>query len=331
MIRLLIAFLLSFALSVILMPLVIKFFKKKSANQTILGYVENHKEKNGTTTMGGVIFIINTLLLAFVFLRYDTTWFMILMISVFFGVLGLMDDYLKVKYRQNLGLRPYQKIIGQLGISIIFALFVYFSYQGGNIFIPFTENSFDIKFCVIPLVVVVLIASSNSVNLTDGLDGLAGKVSLIYLVMFTIITSLVSNHLYQSGETGQILSNIQNINILSMLFAGAILGFLMFNTSKASIFMGDVGSLCLGGYIGAAACVLGMELILPILGFCFVFSAISVILQVAVFKLKKRRIFKMAPFHHHLQMSGLSEPKIVAIYSAITLCIGIICIIFYLL
>ena len=331
MIRLLIAFLLSFALSVILMPLVIKFFKKKSANQTILGYVENHKEKNGTTTMGGVIFIINTLLLAFVFLRYDTTWFMILMISVFFGVLGLMDDYLKVKYRQNLGLRPYQKIIGQLGISIIFALFVYFSYQGGNIFIPFTENSFDIKFWVIPLVVVVLIASSNSVNLTDGLDGLAGKVSLIYLVMFTIITSLVSNHLYQSGETGQILSNIQNINILSMLFAGAILGFLMFNTSKASIFMGDVGSLCLGGYIGAAACVLGMELILPILGFCFVFSAISVILQVAVFKLKKRRIFKMAPFHHHLQMSGLSEPKIVAIYSAITLCIGIICIIFYLL
>lgn len=331
MIRLLIAFLLSFAMSVILMPLVIKFFKKKSANQTILGYVENHKEKNGTTTMGGVIFIINTLLLAFVFLRYDTTWFMILMISVFFGVLGLMDDYLKVKYRQNLGLRPYQKIIGQLGISIIFALFVYFSYQGGNIFIPFTENSFDIKFWVIPLVVVVLIASSNSVNLTDGLDGLAGKVSLIYLVMFTIITSLVSNHLYQSGETGQILSNIQNINILSMLFAGAILGFLMFNTSKASIFMGDVGSLCLGGYIGAAACVLGMELILPILGFCFVFSAISVILQVAVFKLKKRRIFKMAPFHHHLQMSGLSEPKIVAIYSAITLCIGIICIIFYLL
>lgn len=331
MIRLLIAFLLSFALSVILMPLVIKFFKKKSANQTILGYVENHKEKNGTTTMGGVIFIINTLLLAFVFLQYDTTWFMTLMISVFFGVLGLMDDYLKVKYRQNLGLRPYQKIIGQLGISIIFALFVYFSYQGGNIFIPFTENSFDIKFWVIPLVVVVLIASSNSVNLTDGLDGLAGKVSLIYLVMFTIITSLVSNHLYQSGETGQILSNIQNINILSMLFAGAILGFLMFNTSKASIFMGDVGSLCLGGYIGAAACVLGMELILPILGFCFVFSAISVILQVAVFKLKKRRVFKMAPFHHHLQMSGLSEPKIVAIYSAITLCIGIICIIFYLL
>ncbi len=331
MIRLLIAFLLSFALSVILMPLVIKFFKKKSANQTILGYVENHKEKNGTTTMGGVIFIINTLLLAFVFLQYDTTWFMTLMISVFFGVLGLMDDYLKVKYRQNLGLRPYQKIIGQLGISIIFALFVYFSYQGGNIFIPFTENSFDIKFWVIPLVVVVLIASSNSVNLTDGLDGLAGKVSLIYLAMFTIITSLVSNHLYQSGETGQILSNIQNINILSMLFAGAILGFLMFNTSKASIFMGDVGSLCLGGYIGAAACVLGMELILPILGFCFVFSAISVILQVAVFKLKKRRVFKMAPFHHHLQMSGLSEPKIVAIYSAITLCIGIICIIFYLL
>ena len=119
--------------------------------------------------------------------------------------------------------------------------------------------------------------------------------------------------------------------MLSMLFLGAILGFLMFNTSKASIFMGDVGSLCLGGYIGASACILGMELILPILGICFVISALSVILQVVVFKLKKRRIFKMAPFHHHLQLSGLSEPKIVAIYSSITLCVGVICIIFYLL
>ena len=105
-----------------------------------------------------------------------------------------------------------------------------------------------------------------------------------------------------------------------MLFAGSILGFLMFNTNKASIFMGDVGSLCLGGYIGASSCILGQEFLLPILGICFVFSALSVILQVAVFKIKKKRIFKMAPFHHHLQLSGLSEPKIVAIYSTTTIC-----------
>ena len=331
MIKLLIAFIISFLLSLILMPLIIKFFRKKSASQTILGYVETHKDKNGTTTMGGVVFIITTLVLSFFFLEYDNVWFMCLLVSVFFGVLGFMDDFLKVKYKQNLGLRAYQKIIGQAGIAIIFAIFIYFSAQAGNLFIPFTESEIDIGLFVIPLVIVVLIASTNSVNLTDGLDGLAGSVSLIYLIAFTVITSLIGLNLYNAGETGAIITNISNINVLSMLFAGAILGFLMFNTSKASIFMGDVGSLCLGGYIGASACILGLELLLPILGFCFVFSAISVILQVMVFKIKKKRIFKMAPFHHHLQMSGLSEPKIVAIYSSLTLCIGIICVILYLL
>lgn len=332
MIKLLLAFLFSFVLSLILMPLIIKFFKSKQASQTILGYVENHKDKNGTLTMGGVVFIITTLLLAFVFLEYNTTWLIVWLTSVFFGFLGLMDDYLKVKYKQNLGLRAYQKIIGQVGISIILALYIFFfSKIGGVIYLPFLEKSINIGFLVVPLVILVMLATSNSVNLTDGLDGLAGNVSFVYLIIFTVITTILANNLYNTGETGEILTNIQNVNVLSMLFAGSILGFLMFNTSKASIFMGDAGSLCLGGYIGASACVLGLELILPILGFCFVFSSISVILQVIVFKLKRKRIFKMAPFHHHLQMSGLSEPKIVIIYNAITLAIGVICIIFYIL
>lgn len=330
MIKLLLAFLSSFIISLVLMPLIIKFFKKKSASQTILGYVENHKEKNGTITMGGVVFILTTLALAFIFLKYDTLWFMCLLVSVFFGMLGYMDDHIKIKYKQNLGLRAYQKIIGQVGISIIFAIYIYFATKG-EMFIPFTNQSFSIGFWIIPLVMLVLVATTNSVNLTDGLDGLAGSVSFIYLIFFTIITCMVGYSIFNSGETGSALTNIQNIGVLSMLFAGAILGFLMFNTSRASIFMGDVGSLCLGGYIGASACVLGMELLLPILGFCFVFSTISVILQVVSFKLTKKRIFKMAPFHHHLQMSGLSEPKVVAIYSAVTICLGVVSIIFYLL
>lgn len=332
MIKLLLAFLASFALSLALMPLIIKIFKRKSAQQTILNYVQEHKSKNGTLTMGGVVFIICTLSLSFVFLKYNTTWFVTLLFSVFFGVLGLMDDYIKIKYKQNLGLRPYQKIIGQFGLSLIFAIFIYFfTSQSGNLFLPFTTFSFNIKFFIILLVILVLIAATNSVNLTDGLDGLAGNVSLCYLIFFTIITSIIGNKLYLSGETGEIITNIQNINVISMLFIGSILGFLLFNTNKASIFMGDVGSLCLGGYIGASACVLGVELLLPILGFCFVFSAISVILQVAVYKLKHKRIFKMAPFHHHLQMSNFSEPKIVNIYSTTTIIIGVICVIFYLL
>ena len=249
MIKLLIAFLSSFVLSLILMPLIIKFFKKRSASQTILGYVENHKDKNGTTTMGGVVFILTTLLLSFIFIKYDNVWFMCLLVSIFYGILGFMDDYIKVKHKQNLGLRPYQKIIGQAGIAIIFSLFIHFSYQAGKIFFPFSLSTFDITYFIIPIVIIVMIASTNSVNLLDGLDGLAGSVSLIYLILFTVITSIIGINLYNQGETGAIIDNIANINMLSMLFIGSILGFLMFNTSKASIFMGDVGSLCLGGYI----------------------------------------------------------------------------------
>jgi len=331
MIKTLLAFILSFALSLFLMPFIIKIFNRRHASQTILGYVENHKEKNGTVTMGGVVFIITTLLLAFFFLKYNHTWFICLLVSVFFGVLGFMDDYIKIKYKQNLGLRAYQKIIGQVGISLIFAIFIYFSTSGGQVFLPFSEKVIDLGFWIIPLVVLVLVATTNSVNLTDGLDGLAGNVTNLYLIFFVIIVALLQNNLYLSGETGSIIQNMRDINILSMLFVGAILGFLMFNTNKASIFMGDVGSLCLGGYIGASACVIGMEFLIPILGFCFVFSSFSVILQVAVFKTKRKRVFKMAPFHHHLQMSGLSEPKIVAIYSAVTSVLGVASIILYLL
>ncbi|MBQ9795844.1 MAG: phospho-N-acetylmuramoyl-pentapeptide-transferase [Clostridia bacterium] len=331
MIKYLLAFLLSFVLSLILMPLIIKLFKSKKASQTILGYVENHKEKNGTLTMGGVVFLLSTLILSFFFLDYNHTWFICLLVSLFFGVLGFMDDFLKIKFKQNLGLRAYQKIIGQVGISIILGFFIYFSSSGGQVFLPFSNRVINIGIWIIPLVVLVLVATTNSVNLTDGLDGLAGNVSNIYLIFFVFIVTILQNQLYSAGEIGAIIENMSNINVLSMLFVGSVLGFLMFNTNKASIFMGDVGSLCLGGYIGASACILGMELIVPLLGFCFVFSTLSVIMQVVAFKTTRKRIFKMAPFHHHLQMSGLSEPKIVAIYSAVTAVLGVICVILYLL
>lgn len=331
MVKLILIFLASYIFSVCIMPIIIKIFRKKQASQTILGYVEEHKSKNGTLTMGGVVFMITTLVMSFAFIKFDLDWFVCLVVALFFGVLGFMDDHLKIKYKQNLGLRAYQKIIGQVGIATIFAFFIYFGSQSGNIFLLFSEKSCNIKWLIIPFVILVLVATTNSVNLTDGLDGLAGSVSFVYLLMFIAITCIVQNKLYLNGETGKIITNMQNVNLMSASFMGAILGFLMFNTNKASIFMGDVGSLCLGGYIGASACLIGFELLILLLGVCFVFSAFSVILQVIVFKLTKKRVFKMAPFHHHLQMSGLSEPKIVAIYSAVTFCVGLICIIFYLL
>ncbi len=241
MIKVLLAFLLSFALSLIFMPIIIKIFRKRKASQTILGYVENHKSKNGTLTMGGVVFLLTTPILAFMVLEYNHTWFVCLLVSLFFGVLGFMDDYLKIKYKQNLGLRAYQKIIGQVGISLIFGIFIYFSTYGGQVFLPFTNKVINIGFWIIPLVVLVLVATTNSVNLTDGLDGLAGNVTNIYLIFFVLVVSILQNKLYMAGETGAIIQNMQNINVLSMLFVGSVLGFLMFNTNKASIFMGDVG------------------------------------------------------------------------------------------
>jgi len=331
MILSLLAFLVSFLLSVLLMPLIKKFLKKLQASQTILGYVENHKEKNGTLTMGGVVFMITTLILSFFFLDFKVSWFVCLLVSVFYGVLGLMDDYLKIKFKQNLGLRAYQKIIGQVGISLIFGIYVYFSTQGGQIFLPFSEKVIDIGFWIVPLIVFVMVATTNSVNLTDGIDGLAGNVTNVYLIFFFIIISILQNNLYMSGETGAIIQNISDVKVLAMLFVGAVLGFLMFNTNKASIFMGDAGSLCLGGFVGASASLIGQAFLIPILGFCFVFSAISVILQVVSFKMRRKRIFKMAPFHHHLQISGINEPKIVAIYSAVTACAGVFSVILYLL
>lgn len=329
MIKLFLAFLCSFLLSLILMPIIIKIFSRNKATQTILGYVEEHKTKNGTLTMGGVVFIISTLLLGFVFLKYSTPWFMCMLVSAFFGVLGFMDDFIKIKFKQNLGLRAYQKIIGQFGIAVIFAVYVFLSSQGGQVYIPFINKTIDLGFWIIPIIIFILLATTNSVNLTDGLDGLAGKVSQIYLFFFVVIIGILSKKLFNAGETGEILTNIKSIQILSTIFIGSITAFLLFNTNKAKIFMGDVGSLCLGGFIGSSACLLGVEFIIPILGFCFVFSAISVILQVLYFKKTKKRIFKMAPFHHHLQMSGMSEPKVVELYATITTILGVVILLFY--
>ena len=144
MTKIILIFLSSFVFSVCLMPIIIKIFKKNQAKQTILGYVEEHKSKNGTLTMGGVVFMITTLIMSLIFIKFDLDWFVCLVVALFFGVLGFMDDHLKIKYKQNLGLRAYQKIIGQVGISIIFAFFVYFSQTGGIIFLLFGSKTFDI-------------------------------------------------------------------------------------------------------------------------------------------------------------------------------------------
>ena len=326
MIKIIVGFMLSFLVGVLLMPFIIKLIRKLSCSQTILKYVEEHKSKQGTPTMGGVVFFVASLVAVVCLMNYNTHLAVCLGVGLGFALVGLMDDYIKVKLKQNMGLRPYQKIIGQVGIAVILACYIYFfSPNKGVIYLPFTFKTIDLGIWIIPFVVLVCLATTNSVNLTDGLDGLAGGVSVVYGGIFIALISIFATLAFNAGESDAFVGMYKDIAILLAIFIGSIVAFLVFNTNKASIFMGDVGSLGIGGLFAATACVTGFELMLAIVGVMFVVSALSVIFQVVYFKRTGgKRIFKMAPLHHHFQMCGHSEAKIGYIYQTITLMIGLL-------
>ncbi len=333
MIKIIVGFILSFILGIVLMPLIIKIIRKFSCSQTILEYVEEHKSKQGTPTMGGVVFFISTLLIVVCLMDYSTELAMALGVGLAFAIIGFMDDFIKVKFKQNLGLRPYQKIIGQVGVALILAVYIYFwSPNKGIIYLPFTFKAIDLGIWIIPLVIIVCLGATNSVNLTDGLDGLAGGVSVIYSGIFIALITIFSTLAFKNGELDSFVTMYKDMALLLAIFMGSIIAFLIFNTNKASIFMGDVGSLGIGGLFASSACIMGFEFMLAIVGVMFVVSALSVILQVLYFKKTKgKRIFKMAPLHHHFQMCRHSEAKIGYIYQTITLMIGLVVILLTLL
>lgn len=245
--------------------------------------------------------------------------------------MGFLDDFIKVKFKQNLGLRPYQKIIGQLGISIIVAVFVYLSpIVGSGVKLPFSDISIDFFWLIIPFVVFVLIAMTNSVNLTDGLDGLAAGVSVAYLVGFIGILAISVTRMENAGESLVMIRETQNLLYLCGGFTGTLIAFLISNGFPAKIFMGDTGSLVIGAFLATSAVVSRQYLLIPILGFMFVMSAVSVIIQVLVYKKTKKRVFLMAPLHHHFEKKGCYETKIVTIYIIVTLMISITSVILYL-
>ena len=301
----------SFLFACLFAPLVISVCKKLKASQTILHYVDKHAGKQGTPTMGGVIFLAAMLVgLCFLLPEQRFTSIFLILVTLSYGLLGFLDDFIKIRYHHNEGLRPYQKIIGQFGLALIVSLYIYFS---GRTSLNFFGITFDIGAFIIPLVILVLIATTNSVNLTDGLDGLAGGVSFVYLLIFGILLTL-----FNSVE-------MSNLAIITFSLCGGLLGFLMFNCFPAKIFMGDTGSLALGGFIGTVAVLTDLELILPIMGIMFVLSAVSDILQVLYFKKTKgKRIFLMAPLHHHFEQKGVHENRIVIVYISITAVISLI-------
>ena len=315
----------SFFLSVIIAIACIPILKKVKAGQTILSYVKEHESKNGTPTMGGFIFVIAIIISFFLLGKVSGIAIVSISITTAFALVGFLDDLIKVKSRENEGLKPLQKIIFQTVIGLLAGFFAikncltYF-------YLPFVNKTIDLGIFAMPIIAILFLAVTNSVNLTDGLDGLASSVSIVYLFSFAILLILQMNYF----EFYPLKQEIPSILRLCFASVGALLGFLIFNTNKASVFMGDTGSLALGGLIGSVTIFTGNTLFLPFLGFTFVLSSISVIIQVFVYKRTKKRVFLMAPFHHHLQHKGLSEGKVAYLYSLITLLISVFVMLFYL-
>ena len=298
---------------------VIALQHKLKVGQPILSYVDNHTSKAGTPTFGGVAFVLSTLVCTLIFARpFNSAATMCAIVTAAYAVVGFMDDFIKAKSKQNQGLSALQKIIFQLFISVIISTFAYTNEQvSDKIIIPFSLHSVHLGFFAIPFYVFVFLAFTNAVNLTDGLDGLAAKTSVVYLIATTVIIILVK---FKQNDDNY------GLIIFSVALIFSLLGFLFFNSFPAKIFMGDTGSLALGGGIGALAVFSGMALYAPIVGVVYVFTCVSDVLQVAHYKRTKKRIFLMAPFHHHLERKGWHENSIVTLYSFVTLVFGLICV-----
>lgn len=318
-------FVYAFFATLIISPFVISFIKKEKVKQVILNYVEAHSMKSGTPTMGGIIFLLSiTLVSVICFDGSASLARMAIIIFLSYGLVGFLDDFIKFKFKRNLGLRAYQKIIFQLVISILTGLFVYkHSLLGGVLIVPFTSYQIDIGAWIIPLVALIFLATTNAVNLTDGLDGLASSTTFSYMLSFlTLIFVLLFKNVIGLSEIQVV--EFKNIATLASVTAGAMVCFLVFNCFPAKIFMGDTGSMALGSLVASVAVFTGTSLYIPILGLMFVLSAVSVIMQVAYYKLTKKRIFLMAPLHHHFEKKGVHEVRITICYTIITLLIGAI-------
>lgn len=290
----------SFLICVIILPMLIPFLRKLKFGQSIREEGPKwHQKKSGTPPMGGIAFII-AIIVSAICCCVSKSSMLICFTAVAFGVIGFVDDYIKVVLKRNLGLSAKHKFLMQIIVSVLFIVIGrHFDIVKTDICIPFMEKSVDIGWFIIPLSVFIMTGFSNAVNLTDGIDGLAASVTAVVSVALGIIASIV----FMPG-----------VACLCAAVFGGCLGFLIFNFHPAKVFMGDTGSLFFGGFVSAAAIVLKMPLLLVIIGFVYVIETLSVMLQVAYFKKTGgKRLFKMTPIHHHFEMCGWSEVKIVSV------------------
>lgn len=302
-------------LSLILGRILIPILKKLHAGQSIREEgPKSHMVKSGTPTIGGLIFLFSAIITTLVTGNFKVSVLMILFSTLAFGAVGFIDDYIKVVMKRNLGLRAYQKLFLQILTAVILIIYQYNSkHMGTDLYIPFLKDYRSIGVFYIPFIIFVIVGTVNSVNLTDGLDGLSSSVTIICLLFFNVVAVKFQRY---------------EIAAFSLALAGALIGFLFFNKYPAKVFMGDTGSLALGGAISAIALLLNVPLILPIAGGIYFIETLSVIIQVVSFKTRGKRVFLMSPLHHHFEQKGWHEKKIVAVFSLVEL---ILCIISYLI
>lgn len=308
---------LSLLLALILGQKLIPFLVRLKFGQTVReDGPQTHLQKNGTPTMGGFIFIIPTVVLSIASLaifKFDDkdkiNLFIAVISMILFGLVGFIDDYIKVIKKQSLGLRAKEKIVLQVVFSFIISILV-FVVNSGEVYVPIFAKYVNLGILYIPFSMFVMIAIVNSVNLTDGLDGLATSVTLVICAILFILSSKIL------GSLG--------VDVFLVILMGSLLGFLKYNRFRASVFMGDTGSMALGGAITAIVAIMKIEAIVPILCFVFFTESLSVIIQVLYFKKTGKRFFKMAPIHHHFEKLGYDEVKVVRLFVVVTLIMGII-------
>lgn len=302
----------SFAISVLLSPIFIPFLKRLKFGQ----YVRDdgpkaHLKKSGTPTMGGIVILVSVVVTSLLYIKGNKEVVPVLFVTLGFGLIGFMDDYIKVVMKRSLGLKAWQKMLGQIVVTGIFAYYLLNAADIGTLtLIPFTNGRYiDLGWTFIPMLFIAFLGTVNGVNFTDGLDGLASGVTALTATFFSVAAIGMGS----------------GISPITCAVAGSLLGFLIYNVYPARVFMGDTGSLALGGFVAASAFMLRMPLFILIVGVIYLAEVLSVMIQVGYFKISGgKRVFRMAPIHHHFELGGWSETRVVAVFSIIT---AILCLI----
>lgn len=313
------AIIIAFAISAMLCPVVIPFLHKLKFGQQVRDDgPQAHLKKQGTPTMGGLVILTSIVITSLFYIRDYPKIIPVLFVTVGFGIVGFLDDYIKIVMKRSEGLNPLQKLIGQFIITGIFAWYLLHSGQvETTMLIPFTGGFDDgifisLGILFVPFLFFVVLGTDNGVNFTDGLDGLCTSVTILVATFMTIVA----------------LGENSGISPITGAVVGSLLGFLLFNVYPARVFMGDTGSLALGGFVASSAFMMQMPFFIPIIGLIYLVEVLSVIMQVSYFKATHgKRIFKMAPIHHHFELCGWSETRVVAVFSIIT---AILCLVAYL-